>query len=135
MTRRTDRINELIRQEISDLLRRQVKDPRVTGLITVTEVETVPDLRHAKVFVSVMGTEEEKSAALAGLTAAAGFLRHELVGRLSLRRVPDLTFVRDDSIERGARLLQIMHDLEHPDGAPAPKSGKSSSKGGTTTRR
>lgn len=127
MTRRTDRINDLLREEISDLLRRHVKDPRVTGFITVTEVETAPGLRHAKVFVSVMGTEEEKSAALAGLTAAAGFVRHELAGRLSIRRIPDLTFIRDDSIERGTRILQIMKELEQPEGT--------SSEDGPTARR
>lgn len=117
MSRRTDRINGLFREEISELLLRHVKDPRISGLITVTEVENSEDMRHAKVYISVMGTEEERKSALAGLQAAAGFIRHELVQRLSLRRIPDLTFIRDDSIERGTRVLQIMHELEREENA------------------
>jgi len=135
MTRRTDRINELLREEISDLLSRHVKDPRVVGFITVTEVETATDLRHARVFVSVMGTEEEKKGAFSGLAAAAGFLRHELAERLFLRRIPDLTFVRDDSIERGTRILQIMKELEHQEGAPPPRPEGPSSGEGPKARR
>ncbi len=108
MTRRTDRINELFREEISELLLRHVKDPRISGLITITAVENSEDMRHAKVYISVLGTEEERTSALAGLQAAAGFIRHELVERLSLRRVPELSFIRDDSIERGAHVLELL---------------------------
>lgn len=128
MTRRTDRINELFREEISELLLRHVKDPRISGLITITAVENSEDMRHAKVYISVMGTEEERTSALAGLQAAAGFIRHELVERLSLRRVPELSFIRDDSIERGARVLQIMHDLEQEANARKPDAGGRASK-------
>ncbi|MFC2059093.1 30S ribosome-binding factor RbfA [Chloroflexota bacterium] len=111
MTRRRERVNELIRKEVSDLLRREVKDPRLKGFITITEVSVSPDLRHAKVFVSVMGTEEECQQALGGLAAASGFMRRQLGGRLSLRYTPELVFERDQSIEHGSHLLELMKEV------------------------
>jgi len=108
MTRRTERINDLLREEISDLLRREVKDPRVGGLVTVTEVDVSPDLRQAKVYVSVLGTDEEKTSTFRALAAASRFLQRELRKRLTIRRVPELSFVADDSIERGARILELL---------------------------
>jgi len=111
MTRRTVRVNELLREEISDLLQREVKDPRLgDGLITVTEVQVSPDLRHATVFVSYLG-EGEHRLVLDGLAAAAPFLHRELVHRLTIRRVPDLNFRFDPSIERGARLASLIHEV------------------------
>ena len=110
-TRRRERVGELIREEISDLIRREVRDPRLGGLISVTEVVTSPDLRYAKVYVSIMGTEEEKQQVEKGLAAAAGFLRKGLGERLSLRYTPELSFHRDESIERGSRLLQIIKEV------------------------
>jgi ribosome-binding factor A len=110
-TRRQERVGELIREEISELIRREVRDPRLTGVISVTEVVTSPDLRHAKVYVSVMGTEEEKMQVEKGLVAASGFIRRNLGERLSLRYTPELSFHRDDSIERGSRLLQIIKEV------------------------
>ena len=111
MAHRIERVNSLIRQEISELLRRQVKDPRLGNLITVTDVSTSSDLRHAKVFVSRMGSEEEKQETLSVLTAASGFFRNELAKRLRLRRIPELIFHWDDSIERGEHLLQIIDEV------------------------
>ena len=108
MTRRTERINDLLREEISALLRREVKDPRVGGLVTVTEVDVSPDLRQAKVYVSVLGTDEEKTSTFRALAAASRFLQRELRKRLTIRRVPELSFVADDSIERGARILELL---------------------------
>lgn len=108
MTRRIERLNDLIREEISELLRRQVKDPRLGGFVTVTEVRTSADLREAKVFISVMGDEQEKKQALEGLTSASGFFRRALAARLSLRHIPQLSFCQDDSIERGAHLLELI---------------------------
>jgi ribosome-binding factor A len=108
MTRRTERINDLLREEISDLLRRGLKDPRLAGLITVTEADVSPDLAHAKVFISVMGTDEEKASTFRALAAAASFVRRELRKRLTIRRVPELAFLPDDSLERGARLLALL---------------------------
>lgn len=111
MTRRTERINNLIRQEICDLLQRQIKDPRLSSFISVTKVVTSPDLRHAKVLVSVFGDEIQKEAVLQGFRAASGFFRRELARRLTLRRIPELSFYADDSIERGARVLNIIDGL------------------------
>jgi ribosome-binding factor A len=122
MTRRTERINDLLREELSDLLRRQVKDPRLGGLVTVTEVDVSVDLRHARVFVSVMGSDEEREDAFKALEAARPFLRRELGKRLSIRRTPDLSFRRDDSLERGARLLALIEEASPvvgQDGLPA----------------
>ena len=123
MTRRRERLNELLRAEISELIRRQVKDPRIGGLITVTEVEVSADLRHAKVFVSVLGTEEEKQETFRGFQAAAGFFRHELGERLSLRYIPEMAFQRDDSIEHGTHILKLIRDLDLPPGQDAPPRG------------
>lgn len=112
MTRRTERLNDVIREEISDLLRREVKDPRLEkNFFTITHVETSSDLRHAKVYVSVMGPDEEKKETLKGLEAAAGFLRRQLRDRLTMRRVPDLSFYLDESIERGGRVLELIREV------------------------
>jgi len=111
MAHRIERINSLIRQEISQLLQRQVKDPRLGNFIAVTEVSTSADLKHAKVFVSRIGSEEEKQETLSVLTAASGFFRKELASRLKLRSTPELSFQWDDSIERGNHLLQLIDEL------------------------
>ena len=108
MAHRIQRVNSLIRQEISELLQRQVKDPRLGNFVAVTEVSLSSDLRYAKVFVSCIGSEEEKQAALSGLAAASGFLRNQLAKRLRLRHIPELSFRWDDSIERGDHLLQLI---------------------------
>lgn len=108
MTRRIEQVNHLIRQEISELLQRQVKDPRLDRFLSVIEVDTSPDLRSAKVFVSCIGNEEKKEETLRVLSAASGFFRGELAKRLSLRRVPELDFQWDDSIERGAHILELI---------------------------
>ena len=111
MRRRVQRLNVLMRQEISDLLQREVNDPRIEVMVSLTEVRLSADLSRARVFVSIMGSPEEKKVALAGLRSAAKFLRHELGDRLDMRQIPELTFVLDDSIERGARLLSLMHEV------------------------
>ena len=111
-SRRIARLNDAFREEISDLLRRQIKDPRLSVFITVTHVEISADISHAKVYVSVMGTEEERQSALEGLQAASSFLRREISHRLSLRRTPELSFRRDDSMEQGARVLDLLDEVE-----------------------
>ncbi len=111
MAHRIERVNNLIRREVSELLQRQVKDPRLGNLVTITGVSTSPDLKYVKIFVSHIGSEEEKQTLLRGLTAASGFLRNELSKRLKLRRVPELIFQWDDSIERGARLLRLIDEV------------------------
>ena len=111
MAHRIERVNQLIRREISELLQRQVKDPRLGSFVAVTEVSTSPDLRYAKVFVSFMGSEGERQETLKGLEAATGFFRNKLARNLRLRRIPELSFHWDDSIERGAHLLQLIDEV------------------------
>jgi ribosome-binding factor A len=116
MAHRAERVNELLREEISDLVQHELKDPRLSGLISITSVETSPDFRHARVFVSVLGTEEQRQSTLKALHAAEGFLRHELRARLrSLRTVPELVFRADTSIERGARLTSLLNEAVRAD--------------------
>ena len=111
MSRRVDRVNELLRLEISQLLARQVKDPRLSGVITITEVRAAPDLRTALVLVSVMGDDETKKTALAGIQSAAKFMRRELRDRVSLRYVPFLSFTLDDSLETSDRLMGMLNQI------------------------
>jgi len=108
MTRRIERVNNLIRREISELLQRQIKDPRLGNFVAVTEVSTSPDLKYAKIFVSCICSEGEKQKTLGALAAASGFLRNEMARRLRLRRIPELSFQWDDSIERGAHLQELI---------------------------
>jgi len=102
------RINDEIRRELSDLIR-AVKDPRVHGLISITRVDTTADLKYAKVYVSVLD-KQDADQVVKGLKSAAGYLRRELGHALSLRATPELTFVRDDSMARGAHILDILRD-------------------------
>ncbi|HEU65655.1 MAG TPA: 30S ribosome-binding factor RbfA [Chloroflexi bacterium] len=111
MSRRSERASKLIQREISELLERQVNDPRLSRLISVTEVTLSPDLRHAKIFVSTLGNKVDKEDMLASFNNASGFLRKELASRLKLRYTPQLSFHYDDSIERGARLLKLIGGL------------------------
>jgi ribosome-binding factor A len=111
MSRRSERTSKLIQREISELLEREVNDPRLIKFISVTEVTLSPDLKHAKIFVSTMGTETNKKDLLAGFNNASGFLRKELAAHLRLKQIPQLSFYYDDSIERGARLLKLMGEL------------------------
>ncbi len=107
-THRIERVNELIRAEISDLLLRETKDPRLSGYISINSVQTSPDLRHAKVLVSCVCDEEKKKEILEALHHSSGFFRSELAKHLKMRRVPELHFTWDTSIERGANLLAYM---------------------------
>ena len=111
MTHRIERVNSLLRQEISELLQHQVKDPRLGNFIAVTAVSTSPGLRYAKVFVSRIGSEGKKQETLNVLAAAAGFFRKELARHLKLRRIPELSFQWDDSIERGTYLLELIDEV------------------------
>ena len=110
VTQRTDRIDELLRQEITEILSREVADPRI-GFVTVTDVETAPDLRHARVWVSIIGGRSEKDETVAALGRAMGFVRRELGTRLRLKRIPELHVRLDDTAERGTRVLQLLHEL------------------------
>lgn len=112
MSRRTDRINGLLRQEISQLLSREIKDPRLRGVISITQVKTADDLRSATVFVSVFGDAATKQSALQGIQSATAFLRRELGSTLTLRHVPYLKFVLDNTMETAGHLLDILDRLK-----------------------
>ncbi|HYK85187.1 MAG TPA: 30S ribosome-binding factor RbfA [Ktedonobacteraceae bacterium] len=117
---RQEKLGELIAVELSDLLRTRMKDPRV-GFASITHVEVSGDLRHAKIFVSVMGSEEERVATMRALKHATGFLRHELAGRIVLRYMPELVFKLDNSIAEGARILELIHQIEQEEQQSAEK--------------
>jgi ribosome-binding factor A len=108
--KRLDRVNQLIREEISLLLQRELKDPRL-GFVTVTHVETSPDLRIAKVFVSVLGDESQWKASLTALASARGFVRNWLRQHLDLRQTPELDFRADRSMEHAARIQELLRQL------------------------
>ena len=107
MSVRLARLRELFKVEISAILHREMKDPRI-GFVSVTDVEISPDLRHAKAFVSILGDAEAKAKTMAGLENAQGFIRTELGRRIRLRRIPEILFRLDESIERGARVQHLL---------------------------
>src|SRR5437667_11407282 len=109
MTDRMRRVNESVRQVLSEAVG-QLKDPRI-GFVTVTGVETSPDLRHARVFVSVLGSARRRDASLAGLTAAHGVLQARIARELTLKRTPQLAFEYDPTVERGMRMTQLIDEL------------------------
>lgn len=113
---RQEKLGEQIAAEVSDLLRTRVKDPRV-GFASITHVEVSGDLRHAKIFVSVMGSDEEKRSTIEALRHATGFIRHELAGRLTVRFMPEIVFKLDTSIEQGTRILGLIREMEIQEGA------------------
>ncbi len=116
-THRIEKVNQLIRQELSILLQREAKDPRLSGYISVNSVKTTPDLRHARVMVSCVCEEKRKQEILDALHSAAGFFRSEMARHFTMRRVPELHFAWDASIERGSNLIAFMDKVmtqEHP---------------------
>jgi ribosome-binding factor A len=114
--RRTDRVEELLKQEIARIVGEEVKDPRI-GFATVMDVAVSPDLRHARVFVSVLGTEEEKAATLSALRRASGFIRTRVGDEVTLKYLPELRFEIDRSLERVARIEELLDEArpESPD--------------------
>jgi ribosome-binding factor A len=104
---RLRRVDEAVRQVLSDAVTGDLKDPRV-GFVTVTAVRTTPDLRHARVFVSVLGEASERETTLDGLRSAHGFLQRRVAGELRLKHTPTLSFEYDDSVERGMRISQLI---------------------------
>jgi ribosome-binding factor A len=115
MTRRIERLNSVIQQEISQLLREQVNDPRLNSMISITKVSTSSDLRHTKIFISSFGENVAKKEILDGFNAASGFLRCQLAARLQLKYMPDLSFQFDDTIERAAKVLQLIDEVAAKD--------------------
>jgi|KBSSwiStaDraftv2_1062776.scaffolds.fasta_scaffold366518_3 ribosome-binding factor A len=125
MTTRTERLADLIRDEVARLLLREVKDPRI-GFVTLTGARVTPDLRQARLFVSVLGDEKARDAALEGLRHSAPFMQRALFRNLRLRHSPTLIFELDDSLERGdriERMLQQLHEQETPGPDPDPDKG------------
>ncbi len=115
--RREDQLSGAITRELSDLIRTRMKDPRI-GFASITGVELSHDLRYAKVYVSVMGSPEEQRETMRGLDSANGFLRRELAQRLTIRYVPEISFRLDESIARGARVLDLLKQVEQEAAVP-----------------
>lgn len=110
--RRVSRVAALIQREVSQLLLNGIKDDRVgAGMVSVTDVDVSGDLQHAKIFVSIYGSEEAKTETMAGLKAATGYVRKELGHRVRLRRTPEVVFVEDKSLERGDRILSLLNRI------------------------
>ncbi|MFO8038884.1 MAG: 30S ribosome-binding factor RbfA [Sodalinema sp.] len=110
--RRTSRVASLIKREVSDLLLHGIKDDRVgAGMVSITDVNVSGDLQHAKIFVSIYGTDEARAETMAGLTSATSYVRRELGARVRLRRTPEVQFVEDRSLERGDRTLDLLNRI------------------------
>lgn len=111
MQNRISRINEEMKRELSGIIR-ELKDPRINLMTSVVAVDVAKDLRHAKVFISVLGDEQVQKDTISGLSSAAGFIRKEIGQRLDLRSTPEIVFELDHSIEYGAKINKILYDLE-----------------------
>jgi ribosome-binding factor A len=113
--KRADRVADLILQELAEVLLRRVRDPRLAG-ITLTEVKVTPDLRHATVYYSLLGDDEKKSGVADGLESAKGFVKRELGKRLELKRMPNIVFHFDGSLEYGSHMERLISDLKESNG-------------------
>jgi ribosome-binding factor A len=118
MTRRTDRVGDLLRQEITQLIQRDMADPRVR-LAVVSAVQCTPDLRRARVLVSTVGDDDAREQTMAALRHAAGYLRRQLAPRLRLRAIPELEFVLDRGAEHSVHIAELLEKLHHDDEDPA----------------
>lgn len=107
------RVNSEVQREMSQIIREDLKDPRIHPMTSVMSVEVTPDLKYAKIFVSVLGDEEEKEKTMEGLRKSASYARHQLARRMNLRNTPELTFVLDTSIEYGVRMSKRIQELNH----------------------
>ncbi|SEN44675.1 30S ribosome-binding factor RbfA [Lihuaxuella thermophila] len=107
---RVSRVGEQVKKELSQIIQQEIKDPRI-GFVTVTAVEMSGDLQIAKVYVSVMGTQEEKRETLAGLEKAKGYIRSEIGRRIKLRHVPEIVFAMDESLEHSEHITRLLHDI------------------------
>ena len=117
-SRRPDRVAAAIREEVASFLQEGVKDPRIVGLVTVTGVDVTRDLRHAKIFVSVMGSDAERAATLDGLESVASFLRPRIGRALRLRVAPEIQFRTDESIAHATRIEQLLAQIKRDEAAP-----------------
>ena len=127
MSRRTDRINEQLREEISTVLARQIKDPRLNSVISITRVESSSDLRSAKVYISVLGNDIQRKEALEGLQSAASFLRREIRDRINMKHTPFMTYLLDDSIQEADHLLRLLNVVKSEDTSEETSATKRSS--------
>ena len=118
MSRRTSRLGEEIREEVARMIATEVKDPRI-GFVTVTRVEVGTDLRNARVFVGILGSEADREKTLVGLRQAAGFMRRSLGQKLRLRHTPELTFTWDEGLEAHDRIARILAEVQTADAAAA----------------
>ena len=109
--RRTDRLGDQIRAEIADIIAKKLKDPRV-GFVTVTSVDVSADLRHAKVYVSILGDEKTQTETMKGLNSASGFVRGEIGRRIKIKFTPDIVFRQDNSLEQAAHVLDILGHIK-----------------------
>ncbi len=107
---RTNRISEEMKKEVSNIIQNDLKDPRLPQMVSVISANVTRDLRYAKIFISVFGSEEEKKNALSALKSAAGFIRREVGHRMQLRYTPEMQFELDNSIEHGAYISKLIND-------------------------
>ena len=129
MTRRTRQVGVMLREELDDIIRREVKDPRI-GFMSITNVDVPPDLRTARVYISVLGTDQERRDTLDALRSAAGFIRHHLKPRLRMRQIPDLEFRDDRSMEYAEQISATLRELKSADAErPAVSDGEPVSEG------
>lgn len=111
MSRRLQRLNVLFRQELADLIHSELRDPRLADIVSITRVEISADLQNASVYASILGDEAAKTSTMKALKAAAPFLRHHLIARIAIRRIPTLHFILDEAIEEAARVLELLRQL------------------------
>lgn len=111
MSTRQEKVREMLKIEISDIIHKDMKDPRI-GFVTITDVKISPDLRFARVYVSVLGDEEQKNKSLKGLKSAAGFVRAEIGKRVRMRVTPEIQFIFDESIEHGVHIFELLQQIK-----------------------
>ena len=128
MSTRTDRMSDLIRDEVSRLILRELRDPRI-GFVTITGASVSPDLHNVRVFVSVLGTAEARDASLEALNSAAGFVQRSLFKNLRLRHSPAIVFEHDDSMERGERIERVLREIHESEGSGSEPGGEGPDQG------
>lgn len=126
-SRRRERVGDLLRDEVSEIIQREMSDPRL-GFVSITRVELSPDLKYARMFVSVMGSEDERAASLVALNNASGFIRRQLAPRLRMRVIPGVSFRLDRSMEHAENVARILRDLE-PELRAAPEEPTNNDEG------
>ncbi len=131
MTRRTRQVGEMLREELSDIIRREVKDPRI-GFMSITTVDVPPDLRTARVYVSVLGTDEEREQTLEALRSAAKYIRFHLKPRLRMRQIPELEFRDDRSMEYAQQIAATLREIKATDASRVAGDSDADVAGGDT---